>query len=219
MPSVAEIKCDHRKSVVGVRDQGQRSSCLAFAASDVNAYTNNLDDYLSPEYLIYYACQFMGTQELNSGLTTESVYRSLDNLGQPYEVKFPYKPEADKALTRPSDNDEYQPLYQSCFHQIMKPDFDQIVSMLDSKRLVLMVLGITRCFMAGSHPGLIEPTPSDKLIGVHAVVAVGHGVVDNTPSILIKNSWGSRWANEGFSWLSKQYIEKFCNEISYAEAK
>lgn len=46
------------------------------------------------------------------------------------------------------------------------------------------------------------PEPSQR----HAVVAVGHGTVDGTPAILVRNSWGPTWGTEGHAWLTEAFL-------------
>ncbi|MBD9355935.1 C1 family peptidase [Methylomonas albis] len=55
------------------------------------------------------------------------------------------------------------------------------------------------------------PGPGDKLVGGHAVVAIGY---DDTKKIgktkgalLIRNSWGDTWGQKGYGWLPYKYIE------------
>jgi hypothetical protein len=41
----------------------------------------------------------------------------------------------------------------------------------------------------------------------HAVIAVGHGMVDGARAVLIRNSWGAAWGVEGHAWLPELFIE------------
>lgn len=66
--------------------------------------------------------------------------------------------------------------------------------------------------------GLIPfPTPGDRLEGGHAVMAVGYddnlkiknplpGGGETTGALLIRNSWGSNWGEEGYGWLPYDYV-------------
>lgn len=63
------------------------------------------------------------------------------------------------------------------------------------------------------------PAPGDKVAGGHAVVAVGYDdnmkiknanpkPVTTTGAILIRNSWGTGWGDDGYGWLPYDYILK-----------
>lgn len=48
------------------------------------------------------------------------------------------------------------------------------------------------------------PTPSDRMQGGHAVLAVGYD--DARRALLIKNSWGTQWGAGGYGWLPYAYV-------------
>jgi C1A family cysteine protease len=61
------------------------------------------------------------------------------------------------------------------------------------------------------------PTPGEKILGGHAVVAVGYDDamkikntdsegVENTGAFLIRNSWGTAWGDNGYGWLPYDYV-------------
>jgi C1A family cysteine protease len=63
------------------------------------------------------------------------------------------------------------------------------------------------------------PTRGDKIVGGHAIVAVGYddnikikntnpGAVETTGAILIRNSWGTGWGSSGYGWLPYDYVLK-----------
>ena len=49
------------------------------------------------------------------------------------------------------------------------------------------------------------PTKSDKVLGGHAIMAVGYD--DKKKSLLIRNSWGAEWGEAGYGWLPYAYVE------------
>jgi C1A family cysteine protease len=70
-----------------------------------------------------------------------------------------------------------------------------------------------------SMPGLGEgtgdipfPQPGDSFEGGHAVVAVGYDdkkkVGEDEGALLIRNSWGSSWGENGYGWLPYSYVEE-----------
>ena len=71
---------------------------------------------------------------------------------------------------------------------------------------------------ASSNGGQIPyPTVSDRVVGGHAVVAIGYddtkeikNLVDGSKAkgaILIRNSWGTSWGDGGYGWLPYKYFE------------
>jgi C1A family cysteine protease len=63
------------------------------------------------------------------------------------------------------------------------------------------------------------PTTGEKIVGGHAIVAVGYddtmkikntnaGGVETTGALLIRNSWGTGWGSAGYGWLPYEYVLK-----------
>jgi C1A family cysteine protease len=72
---------------------------------------------------------------------------------------------------------------------------------------------------AGNGGQFPWPTPTERVVGGHAVDAVGyddglkirntnHGGVETTGALLIRNSWGARWGDRGYGWLPYEYVLK-----------
>jgi C1A family cysteine protease len=75
---------------------------------------------------------------------------------------------------------------------------------------------ITRASADGKIP---FPSRGEKVVGGHAVLAVGYndnlkvrnpaaGNSETTGAILIRNSWGTGWGEQGYGWLPYEYLAR-----------
>jgi len=66
---------------------------------------------------------------------------------------------------------------------------------------------------------LVSTNPLERVLGGHAVDAVGYDNnkriknanaegSETTGALLIRNSWGTQWGNEGYGWLPYEYVMK-----------
>jgi C1A family cysteine protease len=74
----------------------------------------------------------------------------------------------------------------------------------------------TQAAVTGKIP---YPTPGEKSVGGHAIVAVGYddsmkikntnpGAAETKGALLIRNSWGTGWGSSGYGWLPYNYVLK-----------
>lgn len=72
---------------------------------------------------------------------------------------------------------------------------------------------------AGTTGKLPYPTAGEKIVGGHAIVAVGYddnmkiknanpGAIETKGALLIRNSWGTGWGIAGYGWLPYDYVLK-----------
>jgi hypothetical protein len=66
--------------------------------------------------------------------------------------------------------------------------------------------------LKGAEVFLEPPKPSERILGGHAVVAIGYS--DHKNAFLCRNSWGREWGIDGNFWLHYEYLNH-----EYADAK
>ena len=201
-----DIVRDLRPLVGPARDQGARPTCLAFAASDTHAGLRDGWAPLSCEFA-FYAAQKRAGRPPTSGALLSTMLDALRLDGQPDEKGWPYLAAvpADHRLWTPPAT--VGPLYGRN-GQRDGTDLSSILAALDRDTPVLMLTMLSRSFFQPRGDGVVDPA-NDELpepAQRHAVVAVGHGTVDGTPAILIRNSWGPGWGLEGHAWLTERFL-------------
>lgn len=193
---------DHRVALGPVRDQGNRETCLSHATSTAHEKCRNLLRPLSPEYLHFFAS---GGQP--GGCTVDEMVGALENYGQPAENDCPY------SLTDPAP--EWRPAKSL---EVFKRLSDQgsmglpeVERLIQSGQIPVLIISLPREFFNPAPPWII-PTGVDAH-GLHAVAGVGVGAHGTDKVILIRNSWGDSWADEGHAWLDQDFITQRLHDV------
>lgn len=188
------------------RQQGQRKTCLAFALSDLNGHRHSRPAQLSPEHLYREAAAHMPGWKPDGGLTLEAALRAVSAPGQALEAAVPYQ-DADPPLPL-APNPACDPLFPGKYFE--RPILmDTIRKALVADRSAGLVLQLTpEFFGATAEAPQVPYSPHAVREWVHAVVAVGIGADNDTNEthVLIRNSWGPDWADNGHAWLPETYV-------------
>jgi hypothetical protein len=200
------VKLDLRAMFGPVRDQGQRPTCLAFAASDLHAAVRGTWSALSCEYLFYHA-QKRAQRKPTQGATLLAMLDALRHDGQPHEAGWPYLAQlpADTAQWQPPTG--VTPLFRRA-GEVGKNAVDTIITEVGRGRPVLTLLRLSRSFDWVRADGVVDEGANEKpdLFRRHAVVSVGHGEVSGQRAVLVRNSWGDGWGASGYGWLTEKFL-------------
>lgn len=197
---------DLRAKFGPVRDQGERPTCLAFAASDAHAALRGDWNPLSCEYAFYHAQRRTGRSPAK-GAFLDDMLAVLREEGQPIESGWPYL----KRL--PTDLSQYHPpssvgdLYGRAGQQ-PQGDVDRICAACDNGAPAIVLSVLTGRFFRPPASGIIDHLENDEVFPVprHAVVAVGYGRVAEGRVVLIRNSWGPTWGIQGYAWVTETFL-------------
>lgn len=200
------IKVDLRSMFGPVRDQGQRPTCLAFAASDAHAALRGDWAPLSCEY-VFYRAQKRANRRSTEGATLSSILDALRHDGQPGESGWPYLAQlpADPAQWQPPPG--LAPLFRRA-GETKHDTIDEIIDELEMGRPVLVLMTLSTSFDWAGPAGLVDPGVNEQPdpFRRHAVVAIGYGEVNGQRAMLIRNSWGDGWGNGGYAWLTETFL-------------
>jgi hypothetical protein len=200
------VKKDLRSMFGPVRDQGQRPTCLAFAASDLHAALRGAWSPLSCEYIFYHA-QKQAQRKPTQGATLPSILDALREDGQPAEAGWAYLDQLPADLTQWQPPAGGAPLFRRA-GEAGKDTVEAIVDELELGRPVLTLLRLSTSFDWVKTDGVVDPGPNEKpdLFRRHAVISVGHGDVNGQRAVLIRNSWGDGWGALGYGWLTEKFL-------------
>lgn len=204
--SVVTVSVDLRTSFGLTRDQGSRPTCLAFAASDAHAALRAGWSPLSCEYAFYHA-QRRACRPPDTGALFSSMLETLREDGQPEESGWPY------LATTPADAGSWVPPGDvgHLFGRnggLVSHSIDRVIEELDQGRPLIVLLMLSRAFYMRNPQGVVDVGPAElpEPDRRHAVVAVGHGLVDEQRAILVRNSWGANWGDAGYGWLTERFL-------------
>ena len=189
-----------------VRDQAQRPTCLAFAASDAHAALRGPWEPLSCEYA-FFSAQKRSGRSPHAGATLSSMLETLRRDGQPHENSWPY------LVAVPTDLSQWQPpagvapIFRRA-GSIGISAVDSILAELDQDRPLLILMRLSRSFDRIGADHIVDPADNEPpdYLRRHAVVAVAHGEAKGQRLVLVRNSWGSGWGNGGYGWLTEKFL-------------
>jgi hypothetical protein len=199
-----QILCDLRSLFGAARDQDQRPTCLAFAASDAHAALRPPWTPLSVEFVFYHA-QRRAERTPHDGATLPAMLDALREDGQPIEAGWPYLAVVP-SIWKPAG--AVGPLYRRRGEHAGNT-VAEIIKRLDQGCPVLVLLTLSAAFdFAHSTSGIVDQQPGEQPNPQrrHAVIAVGYGLLANRKVVLVRNSWGSEWGEQGYAWLTETYL-------------
>jgi C1A family cysteine protease len=192
---------DLRSLFSGVEDQGDLGSCTAQALVGVLEFLENANKEIFEDksrlFVYYNEREIEGTVREDSGAMLRTGIKALKKLGSCSEKLWPY--DIDCYKLKPA---------QACYRQAKKhliTSYQRLVSLDDSLGCLsdgfpfVFGFGVYDSFMTKKveKTGIVPmPKRSERMLGGHAVVAVGYNLKDKM--MLVRNSWGEKWGMEGY---------------------
>jgi C1A family cysteine protease len=213
---------DLRKWCSPVEDQGSLGSCTANAGIGLleyyqrRAFGKHLD---ASRLFLYKATRNLLGWTGDQGAYLRTTMKAMVLFGAPPERYWPYK-------IANFDNEPsafcyaFAQNYQTIRYYRLDPADLQPSGVLATIKMFLAA-GLPSMFgfaVYSSIPGIGDgtgdipfPQPGDSFLGGHAVVAVGFDdakkIGKEKGALLIRNSWGKNWGENGYGWLPYAYIE------------
>jgi C1A family cysteine protease len=204
-------RVDLRSTCPPVYDQGALGSCTAnaiAAALEFDQLKQALDDVFVPSRLfIYYNERVVeGTVNEDAGAMIRDGMKSVASQGAPHERLWPYV--LSKFSTKPSAASYRDAAkHPAVLYQRLVQHLTQFKACLAAGYPFVFGFAVYESFesAAVTRTGRVPmPKPAERLIGGHAVMAVGYDVAKR--NFIIRNSWGEGWGMKGYFTMPFDYL-------------
>ena len=219
---------DLRRWCPPIEDQGQLGSCTAHAGVGIVEYyeKRSFGKHIDASRLfLYKATRNLAELEGDSGAFIRSTMGALVLFGVPPEKYWPYtdsSPEFDREPSafcysfaenyRGIKYFRHDPAGLS-ESEVLKGIKTSLAAGVPSMFGFTVYSSIDQADRNGKIP---FPCGTERVVGGHAIVAVGHDdamSVKNADceaatvgALLIRNSWGEEWGDQGYGWLPYEYV-------------
>jgi C1A family cysteine protease len=209
-PRALPVRADLREHCSPIEDQGQLGSCTGNALIGALEYLELKDGAKFVEFsrlFVYYNERVIEhTVSIDNGAQIRNGIKTMVKQGTCSETLWPYV--ISKFTAKPP---------AACYRDAQKHQVTsyQRLDTLDDMRACLatgfpFVFGFTvydSFESAGvAKTGVLNmPKAGEKVLGGHAVVAVGYD--DKLKRMIVRNSWGTDWGKKGYFTMPYGYLE------------
>lgn len=159
---------------------------------------------ISELYIYYNARDIMGTIGQDSGVTLRELCKAVRDNGCSLELLWPYLP--DKYNDKPGTMAYFLKNITNIewFYRVVT--IEDVHLALSKKIPIVIGMVIFENFYS-AEKGKIYSEISGRQLGGHAMTIVG---IDNkNKKVLLRNSWGSDWCDNGYVWISYDMFNKY----------
>lgn len=224
LPSAVDL----RKWFSPVEDQGELGSCTANAGVGVveyyerKAFGKHID---ASRLFLYKTTRNILHSKGDTGAFLRTTMQALVLFGVPPEEYWAY--DVNKFDKEPSAFCyAFAQNYQTIKYVRLDPPgtsqpdvLVKIKTYLNAGLPPMFGFSVYSSYTQAEKDGKIPfPSPKEKIVGGHAIVAVGYddnmkiknniNESETTGALLIRNSWGESWGDKGYGWLPYEYILK-----------
>ena len=201
---------DLRKSpnMPPVYDQGSIGSCTAQVLCAAYDFVKP-SDFMGSRLFLYYNERVLGNDvSTDSGAAMGDGIKSIQTHGLCPESEWPY--DVKKFATKPPDR---------CYELALADKALKVYNVPNNLNAMQATLASGLPFVAGirifssfeslkvTKTGIVSmPKRKDVMLGGHAVLVCGYN--NTTQQWIIRNSWGTKWGDDGYFYLPYKYLLK-----------
>lgn len=205
-------KVDLAPACPPVYDQGGLGSCTANAIGAAHQFeqmfqAKSRGSFVPSRLFIYYNERAMeGTIWFDAGAQIRDGIKSIAKQGVCPEPEWPYVPA--KFSTKPPTRAYIHALqHQALQYQRVPQTLGALKTCLAQGHPIVFGFTVYQSFESQTvtRTGQVPmPRPGDKVVGGHAVLAVGYD--DALGRFIVRNSWGVKWGKAGYCTMPYEYL-------------
>ena len=203
-------KIDLRRYCSLVEEQGSLGSCTACALTGNLEFLDNLPDTtytdVSRLFIYYNERLLRGNEDYDSGASLRDGIKTLKKTGYCREKAWPYD---IACFTQKPPKRCYNEAVKhriTSYHRIH--NLAEMLACLAEGYPFVFGFAVYASFQSKKveRTGIVNmPKKSERVIGGHAVMAVGYNQKERR--FLIRNSWGLKWGKDGYFTMPFAYLE------------
>ena len=197
-----------------VSNQLNLGSCVANATVDALEILMGLSGkpiQLSRLFVYWNARLYDKSTDKDEGTFIRNAFNSLAKDGVCPESVWEYN--TNKVFAQPP-MEAYRQGLDNTIHSFYRINatgdkrIEEIESAIRANHPVVFGTGVTDSFLryAYSNTDKIWTAPTDKIVGLHAMIVTGVKEVNNNLQFYIRNSWGTDWGRSGHTWFDQSYF-------------
>jgi C1A family cysteine protease len=232
---------DLRQWCSPVEDQGMLGSCTAHAGAGIIEYyeRKSFGKHIDASRLfLYKVTRNLMKMKGDSGAYLRTTIGAMVLFGVPPEDYWPYTDDEKKFDKEPpAFCYAFAQNYQTIKYYRHDPPeipadtiLDRVKTYLASGHPAMFGFTVYNSIEQADKTGKIPfPSSKEKIEGGHAIAAVGYddnmkiknkyGQKETKGALLIRNSWGKGWGEEGYGWLPYEYVLKGLAEDFWSVVK
>jgi hypothetical protein len=165
---------------------------------------------ISRLFIYYNARTIYGSTGQDTGTSVRAGLKSVKQYGACAESVWPYR--LDMFDDRPSNLayiDAAKRKIKS--YSRLRSQEDMLNALSDQKPIVIAMTVFSDFMNLNSTNSIVSmPTVNSTNYGGHAVCIVGYDL--NRQLFLVKNSFGTKWGDQGYCWIPFEYIDEYAFE-------
>jgi len=213
-------KVDHSNKMSPIKNQGRLGSCVGFAVSALKEWQeqtehenevaegkkNHRDEkyYDLSEAWIYWMSKKIDPWPDQEGTSIRCAMKVLQRIGVPTEKAWPY---SDKIYGEPKSWANMVARWSLIDSYWRVSGHEDLRVALTESPVVIGIGCYEEIFSVGSDGIVKDPANPQYCYGGHAICAVGYDHSRNL--IKFKNSWGGNWGDNGYGYISYNYVNRY----------